>query len=71
MTTDAGMPGGFMDAGLACRNGNDLMLDMGLAGAAKAVDTAYKADPVGVLMGLRSCAHSLLYSLLNYTAVVK
>ncbi len=71
VTTDAGMPGGFMDAGLACRNGNDLMLDMGLAGAAKAVDTAYKADPVGVLMGLRSCAHSLLYSLLNYTAVVK
>ena len=71
VTTDAGMPGGFMDAGLACRNGNDLMLDMGLAGAAKAVDTAYKADPVGVLMGLRSCAHNLLYSLLNYTAVVK
>ena len=71
VTTDAGMPGGFMDAGLACRNGNDLMLDMGLAGAAKAVDTAYKADPVGVLMGLRSCAHNLLYSLLNYTNVVK
>lgn len=71
VTTDAGMPGGFMDAGLACRNGNDLMLDMGLAGAAKAVDTAYKADPVGVLMGLRSCAHNLLYALLNYTAVVK
>ena len=71
VTTDAGMPGGFMDAGLACRNGNDLMLDMGLAGAAKAVDTAYKADPVGVLMGLRSCAHNLLYSLLNYTDVVK
>ncbi|MBR2310646.1 MAG: glycoside hydrolase family 3 C-terminal domain-containing protein [Oscillospiraceae bacterium] len=71
VTTDAGMPGGFMDAGLACRNGNDLMLDMGLAGAAKAVDTAYKADPAGVLMGLRDCAHNLLYSLLNYTAVVK
>jgi len=71
VTTDAGMPGGFMDAGLACRNGNDLMLDMGLAGAAKAVDTAYKADPVGVLLGLRDCAHNLLYSLLNYTNVVK
>ena len=71
VTTDAGMPGGFMDAGLACRNGNDLMLDMGLAGAAKAVDTAYKADPAGVLMGLRDCAHNLLYSLLNYTNVVK
>ena len=71
VTTDAGMPGGFMDAGLACRNGNDLMLDMGLAGAAKAVDTAYKADPAGVLLGLRSCAHNLFYSILNYTDVVK
>ena len=71
VTTDAGMPGGFMDAGLACRNGNDLMLDMGLAGGAKAVETAYKADPAGVLLGLRACAHNLCYSILNYTEVVK
>ena len=71
VTTDAGMPGGFMDAGLACRNGNDLMLDMGLAGAAKALETAYRADPAGVLMGLRDCAHNICYAILNYTEVVK
>jgi len=71
VTTDAGMPGGFMDAGLACRNGNDLMLDMGLAGGAKAVETAYKTDPAGVLTGLRECAHNLCYSILTYTDVVK
>lgn len=71
VTTDAGMPGGFMDAGLACRNGNDLMLDMGLAGAGSAVETAYKADPAGVLLGLRQCAHNLFYAILNYTDVVK
>ena len=71
VTTDAGMPGGFMDAGLACRNGNDLMLDMGLANAAKVVETAYKADPAGVLNGLRDCAHNICYSILNYTNVVK
>ena len=71
VTTDAGMPGGFMDAGLACRNGNDLMLEMGLAGADGAVEKAYQADPVGVLLGLRDCAHNLLYSILNYTNVVK
>ncbi len=71
VTTDAGMPGGFMDAGLACRNGNDLMLDMGLANSAKAVESAYKKDPSGVLHGLRQCAHNLCYSILNYTDVVK
>ncbi len=71
VTTDAGMPGGFMDAGLACRNGNDLMLELGLAGADGAVEKAYQADPVGVLLGLRDCAHNLLYSILNYTNVVK
>lgn len=71
VTTDAGMPGGFMDAGLACRNGNDLMLDMGLANSAKAVEKAYKEDPAGVLLGLRQCAHNLLYTILNDTDAVK
>ena len=71
VTTDAGMPGGFMDAGLACRNGNDLMLELGLAGADGAVEKAYEADPVGVLLGLRQCAHNLLYAIANYTNVVK
>ena len=71
VSTDACMPGGFMDAGLACRNGNDLMLDMGLGGCAKSVDAAYKADPAGVLKGLRECAHNICYSILNYTDIVE
>ena len=71
VTTDACMPGGFMDAALACRNGNELMLDMGLGGCAKSVDKAYKTDPAGILIGLRNCAHNLCYTLLNYTDVVK
>ena len=71
VSTDACMPGGFMDAGLACRNGNDLMLDMALGNCDAAVDKAYKADPAGVLHGLRNCAHNVLYSILNYTDVVK
>lgn len=62
---------GFMNAGLACRNGNDLMLEMGLANSAKVVEQAYEADPVGVLLGLRDCAHNICYSLLNYTDLVK
>ena len=70
VTTDAAL-GGFMNAGLACRNGNDLMLEMGLANSAKVVEKAYKADPAGVLLGLRDCAHNLCYSILNYTDVVK
>ncbi len=71
VSTDAGMPGGFMNAGLACRNGNDLMLDMGLAGAASAVEKACKADPVGVMLGLRECAHNICYSIVNYTNAVE
>ena len=71
VTTDACMPGGFMDAGLACRNGNDLMLDMGLGDCANSVEKAYKADSAGVLRGLRECAHNICYSILNYTDVVK
>ena len=71
VTTDACMPGGFMDAGLACRNGNDLMLDMGLGNCGQAVENAYKADPAGVIKGLRECAHNICYSILNYTDIVK
>ena len=70
VTTDATMIG-FMDASLACRNGNDLMLEMGLGDSIDVVNAAYKKDPVGVLIGLRQCAHNLCYSILNYTDVVK
>lgn len=70
VTTDAAL-GSFMDAGLACRSGNDLMLEMGIANSAKVVEEAYAADPAGILLGLRECAHNLCYAILNYTDVVK
>ena len=66
VSTDAALAG-FMNAGLACRSGNDLMLEMGLANSAKVVDKAYAQDPAGVLQGLRSCAHNICYSVANYT----
>ena len=69
VTTDAALAG-FMDASLACRNGNDLMLEMGLANSARVVEKAYKADPVGITQGLRDCAHNLCYAIVNYTNVV-
>ena len=70
VSTDAALAG-FMNAGLACRSGNDLMLEMGLANSANVVEEAYQSDPVGVLVGLRQCAHNICYSILNYTDVVK
>ncbi|MGN1026986.1 MAG: glycoside hydrolase family 3 C-terminal domain-containing protein [Faecousia sp.] len=70
VTTDAALAG-FMDSALACTNGNDLMLEMGLANSARVVDKAYKLDPVGITLGLRTCAHNLCYSILNYTTAVK
>lgn len=70
VVTDAAI-GGFMDASLACRSGNDLMLEMGLANSAKALDKGYKKDPAGVLNGLRDCAHDICYAILNYTNAVK
>ncbi len=70
VTSDAALAG-FMDAALACRNGNDLMLEMGLANSANVVEEAYKEDPVGITLGLRQCAHNLCYAILNYTDAVK
>ena len=70
VTTDAALAS-FMNAGLSCRSGNDLMLEMGLANSVKVVEAAYESDPAGVLLGLRQCAHNLCYSILNYTDVVK
>ncbi len=70
VSTDAALAG-FMNAGLACRNGNDLMLEMGLANSAKVVEEAYKEDPVGITIGLRDCAHNVCYSILNYTNLIE
>ncbi len=70
VSTDAALAG-FMDAALACCNGNDLMLELGLANSANVVDEAYKLDPVGITLGLRDCVHNICYSILNYTKAVK
>ena len=70
VSTDAALAG-FMNAALACRNGNDLMLEMGLANSANVVEEAYQTDPVGIIMGLRECAHNLCYSIVNYTNAVE
>lgn len=70
VTTDAALAG-FMNAALACTNGNDLMLEMGLANSANVVAQAYKTDPVGITLGLRECAHNICYAILNYTNAVK
>ena len=48
-----------------------ILLDMGLGNCGQAVDNAYKADPAGIIKGLRECAHNICYSILNYTDVVK
>ena len=70
VSTDAALAG-FMNAALACRNGNDLMLEMGLANSANVVEKAYQTDPVGITMGLRECAHNLCYAIVNYTNAVE
>lgn len=71
MPTTGAALAGYMNAALACRSGNDLMLEMGLPNSARVVEEAYKADPVGITVGLRNCAHNLCYSILNYAGVVQ
>lgn len=70
VSTDAALAG-FMDASVACVSGNDLMLEMGLANSARVVDKAYKQDPAGITLGLRSCAHNLCYAIVNNTNAVQ
>ena len=57
----------YMDSALACRRGNDLMLETGLLASERNVRRAYKADPSGVAEGLRECAHNFCYTIVNYT----
>ena len=65
-TTDAAL-GGWMNAEAAAKNGNDLMLDMGIQNSVKKLQKACEKDPAGVLWSLRDCAHDLCYALVNYT----
>lgn len=64
VTTDACL-GGWMNAEAAARNGNDLMLEMGLQRSVSKLKKAYKSDPVGIAWALRDCAHNICYAIVN------
>ena len=65
--TDACL-GSWMHAGLATKNGNDLMLDMGIQASLKKLQDTYKQDPVGEGYGLRCSVHNICYALVNGTS---
>lgn len=65
--TDACL-GYWMHAGLATKNGNDLMLDMGIQTSPKKLQDTYKQDPVGQGYGLRDSVHNICYALVNGTS---
>lgn len=57
---------GFMHADDAIVAGNDLMLDtMSAPKNIKRIEQAYKADPSGTALGLRTSVHNILYALLQ------
>lgn len=60
-----GIIGGWMNAEAAARNGNDLMLEMGLQRSVSKLKKAYKSDPVGIAWALRDCAHNICYAIVN------
>jgi len=70
VTTDAVLTS-FMDANVAIRSGNDLMLNVMISrGDIGYLAKCYKEDPVGVLRGLRNSTHNICYSIVNYTGVL-
>ena len=64
VSTDACL-GGWMNAEVAAKNGNDLMLEMGMQNSVGKLNKAYKADPVGMSWALRDCAHNVCYAIVN------
>jgi len=70
VTTDA-MLRGYMDINLGIRNGNDLMLAAMPNGQMNYFNRLFRADPVGMTVGLRECVHNICYSLLNYTTLLE
>ncbi len=66
VSTDAVL-GSFMDANLALRYGNELMLAPLPTGNRTYVDKLYKEDPVGVASGLRDRTHTTCYVIVNDT----
>lgn len=64
VTTDACL-GNWMNAEVAAKNGNDLMLEMGMQNSVGKLNAAYKSDPVGISWALRDCAHNVCYAIIN------
>ncbi len=70
VSTDAVL-GSFMDANLALRYGNELMLAPLPTGNRSYVNELYKEDPVGVATGLRDRTHTTCYVIVNDTNLFK
>lgn len=68
VSTDACL-GPWMDAELTVKNGNDLMLDMGLQRSEARLKSACKDDPIGTAWALRDCAHNICYTIVNITGL--
>lgn len=66
VTTDAVL-GNFMDANLALRYGNDIMLAVAPTNNRRYLKELYENDPVGITKGLRACVRNLCYGLVNNT----
>ncbi|MDR1272628.1 MAG: glycoside hydrolase family 3 C-terminal domain-containing protein [Clostridiales Family XIII bacterium] len=66
VSTDAVL-GSFMDANLAVRYGNDLMLDPVPSRNKSYIEKMYREDPVGIADGLRARTHNICYAIVNYT----
>lgn len=64
VSTDACL-GGWMNAEVAAKNGNDLMLEMGMQNSVGKLNSAIKADPVAMGWALRNCAHNVCYAIVN------
>ncbi|MCQ2507955.1 MAG: glycoside hydrolase family 3 C-terminal domain-containing protein [Dorea sp.] len=64
VSTDACL-GGWMNAEVAAKNGNDLMLEMGMQNSVGKLNKAVKADPIGMGYALRDCAHDVCYAIVN------
>lgn len=64
VSTDACL-GGWMNAEAAAKNGNDLMLEMGMQNSVSKLNAANKADPVAMGWALRDCAHNVCYAIVN------
>jgi len=64
VTTDA-MVRSYMDINLAIRGGTDLMLTIFLSRNSRYFDRLYRADPAGMTLGLRRCAHNICHALVN------